>query len=149
MPCRDCGKELTEEDLQRCRNPLRAKVCLVCFRKHRAELSRRKHWKNREKHCKRMADAYAKSKSLVFAHYGQSCVCRGESEPLFLHMDHINDDGYKYHVNGDRSHQNVYQWLVSHSFPEGFQVLCANCNDGKKRNHGICPHKSRRSNEHP
>jgi hypothetical protein len=25
-------------------------------------------------------------------------------------------------------------------FPAGFQVLCFNCNQGRRLNHGVCPH---------
>jgi hypothetical protein len=30
---------------------------------------------------------------------------------------------------------------VKHRFPAGFQVLCLNCNHGRFRNGGICPHQ--------
>jgi hypothetical protein len=28
-----------------------------------------------------------------------------------------------------------------HGYPEGFQVLCMNCNWGRYRNGGVCPHE--------
>ena len=34
----------------------------------------------------------------------------------------------------------MYGWLRRNSYPEGFQVLCHNCNLGKKINGGVCPH---------
>lgn len=33
------------------------------------------------------------------------------------------------------------QWLKDNKYPKGFQVLCTNCNTGRHRNGGICPHK--------
>ena len=36
-----------------------------------------------------------------------------------------------------------YRWLKRNNFPEGFQVLCFNCNCGKEINKGVCPHKSK------
>lgn len=81
---------------------------------------------------------------------GYVCKCCGEDEPLFLHIDHINNDGashrrelrkklgLKYSLSSSR----FYRWLKQNSYPEGFQVLCANCNLGKARNGGICPHKT-------
>jgi hypothetical protein len=37
--------------------------------------------------------------------------------------------------------------LRKNGFPEGFQVLCANCNIGRHINGGICPHESNRKRE--
>jgi hypothetical protein len=31
---------------------------------------------------------------------------------------------------------------VMNDFPPGFQLLCSNCNHGRARNGGICPHKT-------
>ena len=36
---------------------------------------------------------------------------------------------------------SIYSWLIRNNYPEGFQVLCYNCNLGKAHNNGICPHK--------
>jgi hypothetical protein len=30
---------------------------------------------------------------------------------------------------------------VKHNFPPGFRLLCSNCNFGRARNHGVCPHQ--------
>ena len=32
-------------------------------------------------------------KEKVFDHYGWVCACCGEAEPLFLTIDHVNNDG--------------------------------------------------------
>jgi len=83
----------------------------------------------------------------VYAHYGNGkCQCCGETEYTFLTMDHINNDGaqhrreLKYH---SATGHGFYVWLRKNNFPEGFQVLCQNCNVGKWRNGGVCPHKSK------
>ena len=83
---------------------------------------------------------YAESgKRLVFDHYGRSCVCCGESEELFLTIDHVNNDGAEHRraIGPD-----ICAWLLKNDFPEGFQVLCYNCNCGKQRNGGTCPHQT-------
>jgi hypothetical protein len=100
--------------------------------------------KHREARVKKMRDRYAKHKSQVFDHYGNKCGCCGESEPLFLTIDHIENDGYLHRKRkepGGSAHGNIYGWLCRNGFPEGFQVLCMNCNQGKHRNKGICPHQ--------
>ena len=35
----------------------------------------------------------------------------------------------------------MYEWIKRNNYPDGFQVLCWNCNSGKGANGGICPHE--------
>jgi len=73
------------------------------------------------------------------AAYGRKCVCCGESIERFLTIDHANGDGAKHRktIPGAK----ICRWLIKNDFPEGFQVLCYNCNMGKQLNGGVCPHK--------
>lgn len=75
----------------------------------------------------------------IFEHYGRVCVCCGEDNPLFLTLDHINNDGNIQRMG--RSH-NTWTQAASDGFPEDLQMLCYNCNLGKTRNNGVCPHRS-------
>ena len=85
----------------------------------------------------------------VFAFYGgYVCACCGLSDPAFMTLDHIHNDGAAFRrqhfgKQGRGGGVLTYQWLVQHGFPPGYQVLCANCQFGKRMNHGICPHQSR------
>jgi hypothetical protein len=101
------------------------------------------------KSCKICLDRIKKKdkfyKDSVFKAYGgYMCVCCGETEPVFLCIDHTNNDGYKHRreifgsnrIGGSR----MYKWLVKNNFPPGFQVLCCNCNTAKR--FGVCPHKT-------
>lgn len=88
----------------------------------------------------------AKIKEEIFAAYGGwKCACCGESEKMFLSIDHVNNNGKDQLKAGDysRSSTHFYRWLKKNGFPEGYQVLCLNCNLGKHLNGGICPHKAR------
>jgi len=77
----------------------------------------------------------------VLNHYGgPKCACCGETNIFFLTIDHINSDGHKQH-RGDR--KRLAYWLKKNDFPDGYQVLCFNCNCGRARNDGICPHKQK------
>jgi len=94
------------------------------------------------------ATRYKNLKDAVFAAYGgYRCACCGETEPLFLGIDHIENNGAEHRKSifkGDyRSATGIfmYRWLKKSGFPPGYQVLCANCNHGKHRNGGICPHQ--------
>lgn len=83
----------------------------------------------------------------TISHYSNGiikCVCCGESNIFFLTLDHINNNGAKQRrklklTGGWR----FYYWLKLRNFPDnlGLQVLCANCQLGKERNNGVCPHK--------
>jgi hypothetical protein len=82
----------------------------------------------------------------VIKHYGDKCECCEETELLFLTIDHINGDGAEHRrqnsYNGDgRSGWSIYYWLRKNNYPEGFRVLCWNCNCSRQHNSGVCPHK--------
>lgn len=82
-------------------------------------------------------------KSIVLSKYSNGkpkCNCCGELEILFLSIDHINNDGAEHRKKIGGSGTTMYYWLIRNNFPTGFQVLCFNCNQGK-RILGVCPHK--------
>lgn len=87
---------------------------------------------------------YAKKyRTLVLDYYGAICACCGEKEERFLTVDHVNNDGYKHRKrNGDRiGGTTLYLFAVKNGFPASLQILCWNCNCGKRMNGGVCPHK--------
>ena len=106
---------------------------------------------------KRQGNEYGRNKTsrlkdLVFEHYGGwKCACCGEAERLFLTLDHVNNDGgefrKKHFGKQGAAGMVTYRWLVSHGFVDGLQVLCANCQHGKRLNNGICPHEVRRNDQ--
>lgn len=83
----------------------------------------------------------------VLDHYGARCACCGESNPLFLSVDHVNNDGAEHRasIGQQASPSRVRKWIIEHGFPDGFQILCFNCNLGKARNGGVCPHQAEAS----
>jgi hypothetical protein len=89
----------------------------------------------------------------VFAAYGgYRCICCGETQPKFLTLDHINNDGgeWRKRVLGKRTHAgyHTYRWLLNNGCPPDVQVMCMNCQHGKLTNGGICPHQETR-NDYP
>ena len=98
----------------------------------------------RRKECEKSKRVFAVLKTAVFDAYGRVCVCCGEDEPGFLTIDHTENDGAEMRRNGThgRSGTAFYQWLRKSGFPPNFQTLCYNCNLGKHRNGGVCPHQS-------
>jgi hypothetical protein len=67
------------------------------------------------------------------------CDCCGETTEEFLEIDHINGGGNK-HLKS--IHSNMPTWLMNNDFPEGYRVLCSNCNKSLG-DRGYCPHKSK------
>lgn len=84
-----------------------------------------------------------KMRDWTFEAYGGAvCVCCGETEKHFLTIDHMNNDGaeHRKQILSERGSNILYVWLHKNGYPPGFQVLCQNCNVGRFRNGGICPH---------
>lgn len=87
------------------------------------------------------ADYRRRLRETVYAAYGGFvCTCCGEREPTFLSLDHINNDGAE-HRRELKHPDALYGWLIKNGFPPIVQVLCMNCNFGKQRNGGTCPHQ--------
>jgi len=68
------------------------------------------------------------------------CLCCSESILEFLTIDHVNNDGAEHRRQVKKEGTGLIQWLIKNDFPEGFQILCYNCNCAKRLN-GICPHQ--------
>jgi hypothetical protein len=99
-----------------------------------------------KKRLRRAADRLS-----VLSHYSNGkleCACCGEKTYWFLSLDHINNDGAKHRKNyGGRKSFNADSFnrvLIKEGYPKGIQVLCMNCNWGKRQNNGVCPHVSQK-----
>jgi len=83
----------------------------------------------------------------VLSHYSEQgeaiCACCGENEIEFLSIDHINGGGLKERKKIGRSGWSFYLWLKSNNFPEGYRVLCHNCNQSYGQ-FGYCPHEAKK-----
>lgn len=82
----------------------------------------------------------------VFSYYSEGfpkCVCCGEQDHEVLAIDHVHGGGRKHRASlgylgiGN----NFYQWLRKNGFPDGYQVLCHNCNFARQLL-GSCPHQA-------
>lgn len=71
-------------------------------------------------------------------HYGGAfCSCCGEAELRFLSIDHIHGGGSKHR---EEIGMSIYKWLRLNSWPQGFRVLCMNCQFGTRYGK-TCPHQ--------
>jgi len=68
-----------------------------------------------------------------------------ENEMAFLVIDHINGGGNQHRKEIKRSgSDSFYRWIRDNNYPDGFQILCANCNMAKGKD-GVCPHQEERN----
>ena len=131
--CHKCGK----------REPVRGKkICRVCSEK--INLYARNSGCGKKYHKK----SSQRDKAEIFEHYGgMKCSCRGcdVTAPSILTIDHIKNNGAEERDRigkGNRAKAlgiHFYRWLRKNGYPEGYRVLCMNCNCGRFRNNGICP----------
>ncbi len=61
------------------------------------------------------------------------CQICGERNLTFLTIDHIDGKGSEHRRKITRGGYATYIWLRQHKFPEGYRVLCFNCNYGEYR----------------
>jgi hypothetical protein len=76
----------------------------------------------------------------VMEHYSggePKCECCGEDRLEFLCIDHVNGNGKQH--RRELGHKRIVDWLEMNGFPEGFRVLCHNCNLSHGF-YGYCPH---------
>ena len=114
------------------------KICIVdgCNKPFRADGMCQSHYMN---------EYNTKRRKIVISHYtdgSMKCTCCGENIYKFLTIDHINNNGSDDRSNGIFSGHGLINYLIKNNFPEGFTVLCYNCNCGRATNNGKCPHKS-------
>jgi hypothetical protein len=105
----------------------------------------------RDKNTIACAATNAKTKKECFNAYGGKCVCCGESNLVFLTIDHKYGGGneHRRQLANDFSRKGLkifagtrmYRWLRTQGWPAEFQILCWNCNMAKRGN-SECPHKS-------
>jgi len=81
-------------------------------------------------------------KEVLFT-YGSCCACCGEHQYEFLALDHINGGGRKHRkAMSGRSGTSAYsywRWFKKNGYPQGYRVLCHNCNQAIG-SWGCCPH---------
>lgn len=101
--------------------------CQKCLTKN-AETARAKH---------------AALRNQVLEGYGGMCACCDEWIPDFLTLDHVQNDGANERKASDYNLMALYRRLIKEGFPLEYQLLCWNCNCGRAKNGGVCPHRGR------
>lgn len=87
--------------------------------------------KNPDKYMRR-------NKVAAFAHYGTKCSCCKNNDLAMLNIRYCGEG------KNPGGKIGLYRWLIQHDFPDGFETVCWNCAQGKRKNNGVCPHKLKR-----
>lgn len=139
--CRKCEKRFVDTD-----KAYRKMYCPDCHKK-RYQLYGPSRW-NSSPEGKVYGQKYAleykeKFKKIVYDHYGWTCNCCKETTEAFLTIDHVNNDGHSDRINGRKlGGVSLHKKIIKENFPDKYQILCMNCNWGKKIKDGICPHQT-------
>ena len=145
--CKDCGSSYKRPE-----NRNTGHICLNCWNARRrveyhARIEKQRE-RGRDKYLRYAVRYRASSrnkakeiKDTVIAHYGGKCGCCGEPNPKFLTIDHINNDGAMQRSGRGGQSRGIYAWIVRNGFPTTLRLLCYNCNCGRDKNGGICPHE--------
>jgi len=101
-------------------------------------------WK--EKNREKIRAKYRQRRLDVLAHYSDGkmkCDCCNEGHVEFLCIDHIDGGGSEHRRS--ITHNDFYRYLVNENYPEGYRVLCHNCN-AAYGHYGYCPHQHTEQN---
>lgn len=123
--CYDCGK-----------NPPagKGKRCQIC-------IDKRNEWYQGSSTQAKDKNRRDKNREIVLQYYGNKCVQCDEERPFCLAIDHIDGNGNTHRKKIGKYGSGFFGWLIDNNFPDGFQILCHNCNMEKHLNSGVCPHK--------
>ena len=110
--------------------------------------SRKKHYaaltpEQKRQRCLKESERLKNVQREALTHYGGRCFCCGETEYLLLTLDHINGGGNRHRkdIGVAKGKMRLSDWAKRNNWPLMFQVACYNCNFGRYRNGGICPHR--------
>lgn len=140
--CKDCELKYRRDWYQKNKERLQARG-RDCYQKDKDSYIQRSkvyYVKHREEIRKKAHDDHLLRRKKAIEHYGGKCACCGATLFEFLTIDHIDGHGNQHRrEHGGDSATNFYLWLEKNNYPDGFQVLCWNCNCSKGI-YGFCPH---------
>ena len=116
--------------------------CLECKRKSRRNWGSRNSATLKKTQAARRLSAKIEAMAAYSKGSKPSCACCGETHIEFLNIDHQKGGGTKHRTSLGHSGRgnSFYRWLKKNGYPDGYRVLCANCNQAFGL-FGKCPHQ--------
>ena len=110
-----------------------------CYNKSMTKKETNAKWRNANRD---KINAYSNQRRLnakytILERYGKVCVLCGFEDIRALQLDHIENNGAEERkaLGGQKvSGANFYLHLIKQGLPDGYQTLCANCNNIKQWN---------------
>jgi hypothetical protein len=129
--CRECikAKNKAHYHVKLKGNPL--------YKRRVKEYAQQWYQKNITRERARISQNHKREREQCFERYGRVCACCGEDRYEFLSLDHIAGNGAQH--RREMKITKMARWLIKNGFPEGFRVLCHNCNMALGQ-YGYCPH---------
>lgn len=152
--CKKCEEPWTRQSASRYlkkKEALRATgdiVALDRIQQSRTLTTRTYKQNNRETYNAYQRRWNKQKKEEAHAAYGGVCSCCGETNPFFLTLDHLQNDGHKARVT-DTYSVSIYAWAKKNNWPDTLALRCFNCNCARHRNLTMnnddrCPHEIER-----
>ncbi len=114
--------------------------CCPACRAHSRKYQKARVDRNREVEAEYLRKLRRRYREEAFAAYGGKCACCGEASYEFLTIDHPDGGGRKERVNVNApGGASFARYLAKAGYPEGYRVLCHNCNSAYGY-YGYCPH---------
>jgi hypothetical protein len=144
----------TEIAEKRRRESEKIKAAKVAYAQSEKGIETRKQWEalNAERQRLKWKRHSDNRRLEILKHYGgdpPACACCGERALKFLAVDHRDGWGNRHRKALLEAGEiksigtSFFQWLKRNGYPEGFRVLCHNCNMANG-SYGECPHKDER-----
>lgn len=145
-PCRKCGQifnntpEFFTTIKRKSGSTYVTHCCRLCNKKKLAD-----YFVNNPEAVKRQVRERHKTLRIqalnAYSNNNPKCSCCGEVHLEFLAIDHINNDGAEHRRKEKiKSGTMFFRWLYKNKYPQGFRVLCHNCNQSRGF-YGYCPHE--------
>jgi hypothetical protein len=111
-------------------------------REHRATYMLEYRRRHAAKLRARRKEDHAALRQRIVRAYGGKCACCEVMEPGFLTIDHINSDGHLERKQSGSDTPSFYRRIETAGYPKDrYRLLCFNCNLGRARSGGVCPHE--------
>lgn len=125
------------------KNPERMREIKRKWKKENPWYNKKYYAENKETIAKKTKNRNEKLRTdalMVYSKGEMKCMCCGEKNIEFLTIDHMRNAP---HVrdNSKRGGREIFRWLKDNNYPDGFRVLCMNCNWARGK-YGYCPHRS-------